>query len=216
MSILGSPDDNLLRRIGSEKALSYIRSLPRTAKVPFSKLFPKATPAALDLLEKMLKWDPLERITIEEALDHPYLSAYHDKEDEPVCPRDFDFGFESVKTVEDIRSGCEKLSRRDLFLTFGSPLPEMIVAEVVDFKRYLAAKDARKDRGPLSARLPHPTGTIPSTEEKQSIVRDDNDEELGGGIEDELRSMQLATDKKTKAQAPPVRDVRESARVHAH
>lgn len=138
MGILGTPDDSLLRRIGSEKALSYIRSLPRMAKVPFSKLYPKATPAALDLLEKMLKWDPLERITIDKALEHPYLSAYHDKEDEPKCPTDFDFGFESVKTVDDIK--------------------KMIVAEVADFKRFLAAKNEKKDRGPLSARLPHPQG----------------------------------------------------------
>jgi mitogen-activated protein kinase 7 len=106
MGILGTPDDTLLRRIGSEKALSYIRSLPRMSKVPFSKLYPKATPAALDLLEKMLKWDPLERITIEKALEHPYLASYHDKEDEPACPTHFDFGFESVKTLDDIRSGC--------------------------------------------------------------------------------------------------------------
>jgi hypothetical protein len=34
----------------------------------------------------------------------------------------------------------------------------MIVAEVVDFKRCLAAKSAKNDRGPLSARLPHPQG----------------------------------------------------------
>jgi len=35
-------------------------------------------------LEKLLKFDPAERITVEEALAHPYLEAYHDVEDE-VC-----------------------------------------------------------------------------------------------------------------------------------
>jgi hypothetical protein len=37
---------------------------------------------ALDLLENLLKFDPSIRITVEQALAHPYLAAYHDEEDE--------------------------------------------------------------------------------------------------------------------------------------
>ena len=37
---------------------------------------------ALDLLEKLLKFDPATRITVEQALAHSYLAAYHDEEDE--------------------------------------------------------------------------------------------------------------------------------------
>jgi len=44
----------------------------------------------------MLVWDPAERITVTEALEHPYLSQLHDPEDEPtiaepLSPFDFDF-----------------------------------------------------------------------------------------------------------------------------
>ena len=38
--------------------------------------------AAIDLLEQMLKLDPDQRITSEEAIRHPYLAKYHDPEDE--------------------------------------------------------------------------------------------------------------------------------------
>jgi serine/threonine protein kinase len=38
----------------------------------------------LDLLERLLEFDPAKRITVEEALEHPYLEAYHEPEDE-VC-----------------------------------------------------------------------------------------------------------------------------------
>lgn len=41
-----------------------------------------ANPMAIDLLNKLLEFDPSKRINVEEALSHPYLSAYHDEDDE--------------------------------------------------------------------------------------------------------------------------------------
>ena len=37
---------------------------------------------ALDLLDKMLTFNPNRRITVEQALAHPYLEQYYDPEDE--------------------------------------------------------------------------------------------------------------------------------------
>lgn len=34
------------------------------------------------MLEKLLTFDPALRITVEQALAHPYLEAYHNIEDE--------------------------------------------------------------------------------------------------------------------------------------
>jgi serine/threonine protein kinase len=39
----------------------------------------------------MLLFNPSKRITAEEALAHPYLSALHDPSDEPNCHLTFDF-----------------------------------------------------------------------------------------------------------------------------
>lgn len=38
----------------------------------------------LDLLEKLLTFDPTARIGVEDALEHPYFELFHDADDE-VC-----------------------------------------------------------------------------------------------------------------------------------
>ena len=72
-------------------------------KVPFARIYPNASAVALDLLEKLLTFDPSKRITVEEALEHPYLETYHDPADEP-SHTPFDFSFEQYNRIEDLRS----------------------------------------------------------------------------------------------------------------
>lgn len=58
--------------------------MPHKPKQPWQRIYPNADPRALDLLEKMLTFNPNKRITIEDALAHPYLEQYYDPNDE-VC-----------------------------------------------------------------------------------------------------------------------------------
>lgn len=58
------------------QAQEYIRSLPYSPGIPFAQLYPKANPLALDLLSKLLHFDPSQRITCVEALRHPYLAIW--------------------------------------------------------------------------------------------------------------------------------------------
>ena len=73
------------------------------AKRPFPSLFPNANPDALDLLDHMLAFDPSSRISVETALEHPYLHIWHDASDEPGCPTTFNFDFEVVEDVGEMR-----------------------------------------------------------------------------------------------------------------
>lgn len=100
---LGTPSESTLARIGSPRAQEYVRNLPYMAKVSFQQLFPRANPDALDLLDRMLAFDPSSRIGVEEALEHRYLAIWHDASDEPSCPTTFDFSFETVDDVQDMR-----------------------------------------------------------------------------------------------------------------
>ncbi|GKV08243.1 hypothetical protein SLEP1_g19904 [Rubroshorea leprosula] len=49
----------------------------------------------------MLTFDPTRRITVEEALAHPYLERLHDIADEPVCREPFSFDFEQQPLGEE-------------------------------------------------------------------------------------------------------------------
>ena len=96
LGVLGSPSQDDLECIINEKARSYLMSLPFKPKVPWSKLYPNADPKALDLLDKMLTFNPHKRIGVEQSLAHPYLEQYYDPADEVS---EHSFFFLSVKSV---------------------------------------------------------------------------------------------------------------------
>ncbi|KAJ3031340.1 MAPK protein hog1 [Rhizophlyctis rosea] len=100
--LLGTPPDDVIQTICSENTLRFVQSLPRREKIPFTKRFPNADPMAVDILEKMLVFDPRKRINAEQALAHPYLAPYHDPSDEPVAESVFDWSFtEADLSVEE-------------------------------------------------------------------------------------------------------------------
>ena len=96
---LGEPSASDLAIIENPQAVEYIKALPKKPKVPFGALYPQANPAAIDLLEKMLVFDPSKRISAAQALEHQYLHALHNVNDEPSAPT-FDFSYESSETTE--------------------------------------------------------------------------------------------------------------------
>ncbi|KAJ8110851.1 hypothetical protein OPT61_g6406 [Boeremia exigua] len=100
---LGTPNEETLSRIGSPRAQDYVRNLPRMQKIPFHTLFRAANPDALDLLDRLLAFDPSSRISVETALEHRYLQIWHDASDEPSCPTTFDFQFEVVDEIPDMK-----------------------------------------------------------------------------------------------------------------
>jgi len=86
LDVIGTPTLEEFYGITSRRSRDYIRALPIRKRRPFSTLFPKASPEALDFLAKTLTFDPKKRMTVGQALEHPYLAAYHDPEDEPTVP----------------------------------------------------------------------------------------------------------------------------------
>ena len=48
--------------------------------------FPTASPDALDLLARLMHFNPDRRISPEDALRHPYCAQFHNPQDEPTAP----------------------------------------------------------------------------------------------------------------------------------
>ena len=76
LDVLGTPTLDEFYAITTRRSRDYIRALPFRKKRPFSQLFPKANPLAIDLMEKCLTFSPKRRIKVEDALKHPYLEVY--------------------------------------------------------------------------------------------------------------------------------------------
>jgi len=74
--LIGTPTIDEFYAISTRRSRDYLRALPFRRKKPFSQLYPQASEAAVDFLTKTLTFDPKKRLTVEEALAHPYLEAY--------------------------------------------------------------------------------------------------------------------------------------------
>uniref|UniRef100_A0A6N2LQR3 mitogen-activated protein kinase n=1 Tax=Salix viminalis TaxID=40686 RepID=A0A6N2LQR3_SALVM len=83
ISVLGSQNDTDLKFIDNPKARRYIKTLPYARGVHLSHLYPHADPLAIDLLLRMLVFDPTKRISVTEALLHPYMSGLYDPRQDP-------------------------------------------------------------------------------------------------------------------------------------
>lgn len=103
LHILGTPNEETLLRIGSPRAQEYVRNLPYMPKKSFQQMFHNANPDALDLLNKLLAFDPTTRISVEESLEHKYLQIWHDASDEPTCVDPFNFDFEVVEEIPEMK-----------------------------------------------------------------------------------------------------------------
>lgn len=101
----GTPSKEVIETISNTNARSYIESLPVSAEKDLVEVTGCSDPDCIDLLGRMLDLNPRTRITVEEAIKHPYLESLHDPEDEPLFEGDinFDFELDAKITLEEIQ-----------------------------------------------------------------------------------------------------------------
>ncbi|KAL1749165.1 kinase-like domain-containing protein [Schizophyllum fasciatum] len=75
MRIIGTPSQEQLQKMQKDSPEIQLKTFPRYPKLPWQQFVSKASPEAIDLLERLLKFDPAERITAAEALNHPYFTS---------------------------------------------------------------------------------------------------------------------------------------------
>ena len=89
LNVVGSPNEEDLASIVNEKARNYISTLKHRSKQAFSRLYPDGDANGLDLLDRLLTFDPHRRIDVSGALAHPYLKQYYEPNDEPIAAHPF-------------------------------------------------------------------------------------------------------------------------------
>jgi mitogen-activated protein kinase 1/3 len=107
--IIGTPSEEDLSFVTDTKAIEYLKSFHKRPKADLSKMYPAADPAAIDLLMKMLSFNPYFRITVNEALTHPYISKIRIKEKEVISEKKIKLDFEKAAELTE-------QTLRDLFL----------------------------------------------------------------------------------------------------
>eukprot|EP00286_Rhodomonas_abbreviata_P028514 CAMPEP_0181300946 /NCGR_PEP_ID=MMETSP1101-20121128/7162_1 /TAXON_ID=46948 /ORGANISM="Rhodomonas abbreviata, Strain Caron Lab Isolate" /LENGTH=402 /DNA_ID=CAMNT_0023406219 /DNA_START=94 /DNA_END=1302 /DNA_ORIENTATION=- len=93
LSVLGTPSEEELASLGplAKRVFAELAPVPGEG---FNDLFANANPAGLDLLRRMLAFDPSKRPTAVEALDHLYLDEMHDPTDNPSFEKEVDLAAE--------------------------------------------------------------------------------------------------------------------------
>lgn len=86
LEITGRPSAEDIEAINSPFAATMLDSIQSSPPKNMKDIFPKASDEAIDLLRKLLKFNPKKRLTAEQALEHPFVAKFHDAQNEPSCP----------------------------------------------------------------------------------------------------------------------------------
>ncbi|CAN0042395.1 unnamed protein product, partial [Phaeothamnion confervicola] len=95
--VVGSPREEEVSHIRNSQALKFLDSMVGKPRVPCATLFPEASEPAISLLDQLLVFHPPQRLTVHEALDHPYFDPLRstDLRRDPLVSADLEFDFET-------------------------------------------------------------------------------------------------------------------------
>ncbi|KPA76588.1 mitogen activated protein kinase putative (MPK11) [Leptomonas pyrrhocoris] len=103
VDVIGTPSEEDINSVGSGAAQKYLKKKGFRNPPDWRQRYPKASPEALDLLRRMLVFNPNKRVTVLQAMRHPFLEQLHDDADDNVSYTLFRFDEHEQKTVLDVK-----------------------------------------------------------------------------------------------------------------
>jgi len=103
--VIGTPSEEDMQFITDKNGILYLKSIKPKPKKNLKQKFPGSCDDALDVLDKMLQFNPRKRITVNQALEHPFFSEVRclSKEVEAEFSLEFDFEKDSFLTLQKLR-----------------------------------------------------------------------------------------------------------------
>lgn len=114
--VLGTPADDDISYVTDAKAIGYLKSFNPIERVNMATKYPGCPAEGVDLLNRMLQFNPYFRISVDEALNHPFFTRVRKPHKEKES---------SVQIVLDFEA--ETLDRQRL--------RELFVDIILDFER---------------------------------------------------------------------------------
>jgi mitogen-activated protein kinase 1/3 len=94
IEVIGYPSEEDLAFINNEHSLNYLKRIPKKNVTKWEEKMPNANPLAIDLLQKMLSFSPDRRISVEDAIKHPYFKSFLHLGSPPVSETRFDWSWD--------------------------------------------------------------------------------------------------------------------------
>ena len=131
ISVMGTPSVEEMAQVEDPKARAFLQTMLPQRKQEFSSILPNVGEAALDLLEKMLQFDPNVRSAVDETIAHPYFEG---------C-------IEDPATYGDLRQSVEKLAESPVELDFDNDLEAWGATPSVQTIKWRTVKEIKKFHG---------------------------------------------------------------------
>jgi len=100
LEVTGRPSKLDMKAMKSKHTQTMIDGLQIKQQRTLQSMFPTAPPDALDLLNRLLQFNPERRLTIEQAISHPYLAQFHNPAEEPVLSAPISISIDDNKRLK--------------------------------------------------------------------------------------------------------------------
>lgn len=97
--VIGTPSEEDWSFITDNNGILYLKSLKIRQKMNLKTKFPGSSDDALELLDKMLQFNPQKRITVQEALEYKYFTEVRFPEKEIEADFNLEFEFEKDENL---------------------------------------------------------------------------------------------------------------------
>lgn len=112
VEVTGTPPESDIDAVGSPAARKYLKKKTPFPAPDWRKKYPSASNEALDLLRRMLVFHPDKRISVLEAMRHPFLKNLHEDGDDVIDVAPFRYEEPNYKTVFDVKRAIYNASVR--------------------------------------------------------------------------------------------------------